>query len=108
MSVEEPFTILPLEVISRTIEGNVKELLATHSAVAKQGEPSSAAVPAEWLLPGAAPLRLSLASSSSASNGSAQLVAGSADEKEVVLAGAPTNGSLNQDTLQQIKDILKR
>ena len=107
MSVEEPFTILPLEVISRTIEGNVKELLATHSAVAKQGEPNSAAVPAEWLLPGAAPLRLSLASSSSASNGSAQLV-GSADEPEVVLAGAPTNGSLNQDTLQQIKDILKR
>ena len=24
VSIEEPFTILPLEVISRTIEGNVK------------------------------------------------------------------------------------
>lgn len=28
VSIEEPFTILPLEVISRTIEGNVKELQA--------------------------------------------------------------------------------
>lgn len=32
MSIEEPFTILPLEVISRTIEGNVKELQARGEA----------------------------------------------------------------------------
>ena len=34
MTIEEPFSILPLEVISRTIEGNVLELQATHGAKA--------------------------------------------------------------------------
>ncbi|PSC69999.1 low-CO2 inducible [Micractinium conductrix] len=35
VSIEEPFTILPLEVISRTIEGNVKELQKMHSSEGK-------------------------------------------------------------------------
>lgn len=35
VSIEEPFTILPLEVISRTIEGNVKELQKVHSSEGK-------------------------------------------------------------------------
>lgn len=30
MSIEEPFTILPLETIARTIEANLRELEATH------------------------------------------------------------------------------
>ncbi|KAL4421269.1 hypothetical protein ABPG75_010560 [Micractinium tetrahymenae] len=41
--VEEPFTILPLEKICDTIEGNVKELHATHSADAVAAQLASAA-----------------------------------------------------------------
>ena len=51
VSVEEPFTILPLEVISRTIEGNVKELLAMHSAEAKGKELGGNVVTATDLVP---------------------------------------------------------
>ncbi|PRW33726.1 UPF0187 chloroplastic [Chlorella sorokiniana] len=38
VQIEEPFTILPLEVISRTIEGNVWELYRMHSGEALEKE----------------------------------------------------------------------
>ena len=42
MTIEEPFSILPLEVISRTIETNVLELQATHGAQALAGQSQAA------------------------------------------------------------------
>ena len=44
MQIEEPFSILPLETICRTIEGNVRELQAMHAA----GGPSWATIEA-WM-----------------------------------------------------------
>jgi hypothetical protein len=42
VTIEEPFSILPLEVISRTIETNVLELQATHGAQALAGQSQAA------------------------------------------------------------------
>ncbi|PRW33245.1 UPF0187 chloroplastic [Chlorella sorokiniana] len=39
VQIEEPFSILPLEVISSTIEGNIRELQATHGAAAAVPSP---------------------------------------------------------------------
>ncbi|KAI7839791.1 hypothetical protein COHA_006590 [Chlorella ohadii] len=39
VQIEEPFSILPLEVISTTIEGNIRELQATHGAAAAVPSP---------------------------------------------------------------------
>ncbi|KAL4435491.1 hypothetical protein ABPG77_006253 [Micractinium sp. CCAP 211/92] len=76
VSIEEPFTILPLEVISRTIEGNVKELQKTHSAEGKaaagatpEGDSLSAQALVDFVLPEGGSSGAALAASSNG-NGS--------------------------------------
>lgn len=42
MAIEEPFSILPLEAICRTIQGNVEEVHAVGPAVQEAAAPQAA------------------------------------------------------------------
>jgi predicted membrane chloride channel (bestrophin family) len=58
VSIEEPFTILPLEAIARTIEANLRELEATHGPATLGTKPEGALNATELLydmIPSAAP-----------------------------------------------------
>ena len=58
VSIEEPFTILPLETIARTIEANLRELEATHGPATLGKAPEGAMNATELLyevIPSAAP-----------------------------------------------------
>jgi hypothetical protein len=58
VSIEEPFTILPLEVIARTIETNLRELEATHGPATLGKAPEGARNATELLhdmIPSTAP-----------------------------------------------------
>ena len=58
MSIEEPFTILPLETIARTIEANLRELEATHGPATLGTAPAGAKDATELLyeiIPSAGP-----------------------------------------------------
>jgi predicted membrane chloride channel (bestrophin family) len=88
VAIEEPFTILPLEVICNTIEGNVWELHRMHSAngVEQQHAAGNAVVTAEALVDIMAPQTIGGLALNGA--GSAAYVNGNGN-------GAYTNGAAN-------------
>jgi hypothetical protein len=111
VSIEEPFTILPLETIARTIEANLRELEATHGP-ATLGTKPEGAKNAEQLLyeiiPSLAPGNAALANGSRVSSiGSISM----AQDSEPVLVSA--NGSSGPEEtssdpiVQEIYKILR-
>ena len=91
MGIEEPFSILPLEAICRTVEGNVREMVATHnSRLARRAQQAGPAAPAGHAAP--TPAELLAAVRGAPAYGLAVHGTNGHANGHLAVYGAPTNG----------------